>query len=457
LYATAELAPLAAVGGLAAAAAGLSRELRAEGVEIDLVMPDYGGVKLAGEWSFELDDVPAWAAPASVRVGDHPITGHLHLVSVPGIARPHPYNRPDGEGWPDNALRFLAFSMAVASLTRRLAPDVLHLNDWHTGATLAALDPAPPTVLSIHNLAYQGTTGGEWLARIGPRAAHFEWWGGTNPLSGAIALADAIVAVSPNYAREILTPEGGMGLDGALRARGDAVLGIVNGIDTTVWDPATDVHLVATYSASDLAGREVQRKALLDRFGWPDDGALLGAMVTRLTHQKGVDLLLPLVRLLHEVPARLAIVGSGDPSLAGQLTALADAHPGSLVFIDAYDEGLAHQMFAGSDVFVMPSRFEPCGLTQLQAMRYGSVPIVTAVGGLLDTVVDLDASPRTGTGVFAARAESVDVLSALFRAQRRLANKRSLAAIRRRMMSIDWSWEGPARQHVELYERLSES
>jgi starch synthase len=157
------------------------------------------------------------------------------------------------------------------------------------------------------------------------------------------------------------------------------------------------------------------------------------------------------------VPARLAIVGSGDASLAGQLTALADAHPGSLVFIDAYDEGLAHQMFAGSDVFVMPSRFEPCGLTQLQAMRYGSVPIVTAVGGLLDTVVDLDASPRTGTGVFAARAESVDVLSALFRAQRRLANKRSLAAIRRRMMSIDWSWEGPARQHVELYERLSES
>ena len=183
---------------------GLTAELRDAGVDVDVVLPDYAPERdrtpLAGEVSQRLD-VPAWAGPASVRVGDHPTAGRVHLVSVPRMARSHPYLSPDGSGWPDNAARFLAFSRAVAAMVRRGPPDVLHLNDWHTGAVLAALPKPPPSVLTVHNVAYQGVTDGGWLRRLGPRSRHYEWWGGTNPLSGAIALADAVVTVSPNHAK----------------------------------------------------------------------------------------------------------------------------------------------------------------------------------------------------------------------------------------------------------------
>jgi starch synthase len=454
MFATAELSPVATVGGLAAAASGLTQELRRLGVSVDVVMPDYGGVELADEISWRVP-VPEWVGAASVRVGEHAACGRLHLVSVPGMARPHPYLQPSGEGWPDNSSRFLAFSQAVASLVRTDPPDVLHLNDWHTGTVLAALESSPPSVLSLHNLAYQGQTSGSWLGMIGPRAPHFEWWGDTNPLTGAIALADAIVAVSPNYVNEIVTPEGGFGVHEQLAQRGDALLGILNGIDTEVWDPTTDPHLAATFDASDLAQRGANRRALLDRFGWPDDSVPLTAVVTRLTHQKGIDLLVPLVPLLADVPVRLAILGSGDAWLAGQLHELAAEHPASLHFVEGYDETLSHLLFAGADLYLMPSRFEPCGLTQMQAMRYGAIPVVTAVGGLVDTVPDVDGEPRSGRGFVARRAEPADIVTALVRAGRRTADKRRRAAIQRRGMAVDWSWRQPAGEYVELYRRLS--
>ncbi len=455
VFATAELAPVAAVGGLAAAAAGLGAELRRHGVDVDLVMPDYGGIELADERRTALQ-VPAWVGPASVRVGTHPVVGRLHLVDVAGIARPHPYLRPDGEGWADNADRFFRFSRAVAAMIAADPPDVVHLNDWHTGAVLAALESPPPTVLSIHNLAYQGQADARWLAMLGPAARHFEWWGGVNPLSGAIALADRIVAVSPHYATEIVTPEGGCGLDGPLRQRGDALVGILNGIDTDVWDPAADHRIAGAFSAADLAGRAVNRSALCARLGFPDDEVPLAAVVTRLTAQKGIDLLLPLVPLLEQVPMRLAVLGSGDAWLVEQLAALAAAHPCSLAFVDGYDEALSHLMFAGSDVYVMPSRFEPCGLTQMQAMRYGSIPIVTAVGGLVDTVVDADLA-RNGTGFVADRATPHDLLAAMFRAARRLRDRRRRDSIQRRGMAADWSWRGPAAEYLDLYRSILRS
>ena len=230
---------MATVGGLAAAAAGLGAELRRLGVDLEMVLPDYGDVSLVDETTTRLD-VPDWVGAASVRAGHHPAAGRLHLVSVPGMARPHPYLQANGEGWPDNSERFFRFSRAVAALVERDRPDVLHLNDWHTGPVLAGLADPPPTVVSIHNLAYQGVTGSSWLELIGPRASHYEWWGGVNPLAGALALADRIVAVSPHYATEIVTPEGGFGLDGPLRNRRDDLVGILNGIDTDIWDPATD-------------------------------------------------------------------------------------------------------------------------------------------------------------------------------------------------------------------------
>jgi starch synthase len=452
LFATAELSPVATVGGLAAAAAGLGTELRRAGVDVDLVMPDYGDIAVVDETRIDLA-VPSWVGPCVVRRGYHPAVGALTLIGVTGMARPHPYLQPDGSGWPDNSDRFFRFSRAVAALVERDRPDVVHLNDWHTGAALAAIDNAPPSVVSIHNLAYQGIAGPEWLDVIGPRAWHFEWWGSTNPLSGALALADRIVAVSPHYADEIQTPAGGFGLDGLLRDRADALVGILNGIDTGVWDPATDPLIPATYTSTMLSGKATCRTELVTRLGFDDDDVPLATVVTRLTEQKGIDLLLPLVPLLAQIPIRLAVLGSGDALLASELRALADRHPTNFAFIDGYDEALSHLMFAGGDLFVMPSRFEPCGLTQMQAMRYGTVPVVTAVGGLVDTVPDVD-EESSGLGFVAAATTSIDLLAALFRAARMVTKKSKRTALQKRMMKLDWSWTEPAKQYAELYRSL---
>lgn len=452
LFATAELSPIATVGGLAAAAAGLGSELRRAGVDVDLVLPDYGGISLVDETTFELD-VPEWVGAAVVRRGRHPGIGALTLISVPDMARSHPYLRPDGEGWPDNSARFFRFGRAVAALTERDRPDVLHLNDWHTGVALAALENPPPTVVSIHNLAYQGIADGCWLDLLGPNSSHFEWWGGTNPLSGALALADRIVAVSPNYAAEIQTPEDGFGLDAALLQRGASLVGILNGIDTDTWNPATDPHLPTNFSRTDPEGKNRCRSALLDRFGFVDDDVPLATVVTRLTEQKGIDLLVPLIPLLEQIPMRLAVLGSGDAVLAARLHALAVKHRDHLGFVDGYDEPLSHLMFGGADLFLMPSRFEPCGLTQMQAMRYGAVPVVTAVGGLVDTVPDADRDAK-GLGFVADEVTTEHLLAAMFRAARAVSKKRVRASMRRRMMGVDWSWTEPAKLYADVYREL---
>ncbi|WP_040492377.1 glycogen synthase [Ilumatobacter nonamiensis] len=453
IFATAELSPVATVGGLAAAAAGLGRELRRGGIDVDLVMPDYGNVALVDEVTFELD-VPDWVGTATVRRGRHAEVGMLTLVSVPGIARPHPYLQADGSGWEDNSERFFRFSRALAALIERERPDLVHLNDWHTGSALAALGPdAPPTIVSIHNLAYQGVADDSWLERIGAHASHFEWWGGTNPLSGAIALADRIVAVSPHYAEEIQTPEDGFGLDGLLRDRHDVLLGILNGIDTDVWDPSSDPLIPANFTASSLEGKATCRGALVERLGFDADRIPLATVVTRLTDQKGIDLLVPLIPLLDQIPLRLGVLGSGDAALAADLHRLAAQHPESFAFVEGYDEALSHLMFAGADLFLMPSRFEPCGLTQMQAMRYGTPPVVTAVGGLVDTVPDVDRQ-RGGVGFVAAEATPEHLLAAMFRAARRLRTARDRTTLQKRIMSIDWSWSQPAQTYAALYADL---
>lgn len=462
LFATAEVAPLVTVGGLAQASAGLVAELRRKGVDVTLVLPDYGGVTLAGETVRSLR-VPDWVGPASVRTGVHPDVGEISLVRAPGLERSHPYLQPSGEGWPDNDRRFLAFSRCVAALAKADRPDVLHLNDWHTGAALAALDGSIPSVLSLHNLAYQGQTEGLWLKRIGPRASHYEWYGGTNPLSGAIALADAVVAVSPNYATEIMTPAGGFGLDGTLRNRWEVVSGILNGIDPTIWDPASDPALAATYGATTKAGeRDVARRrnraAVFERAGFDaemlDDGVPLAVVVTRLTGQKGADLLLPIVPLLKSIPLRVVVLGSGEASIAAGLRAAADEHPTWFAFVQGYDDAFGHLLFGAGDLYLMPSRFEPCGLAQMQAMRYGAAPVVTDVGGLHDTVSDVD-EHKDGSGFVAHEPSSVAIASALFRAVRRLSNKRERHALMNRIMKLDWSWSSPAGRYIELYERLA--
>ena len=324
------------------------------------------------------------------------------LVQAPGWCAAHPYLQANGEGWPDNTARFLAFSRAVAAIANAERPDVLHLNDWHTGAALAALDGSIPSVLSLHNLAYQGVSGGDWLTRLGPRARHYEWYGTTNPLSGAIALADAVVAVSPNYAVEILTPAGGFGLDGALRNRWDAVSGILNGIDTTVWDPATDDSLASNYAAPARQPARVAAKAAQPcrgargRAGFDDDDDVSacgdGVAAHRPEGRRPPPADRPAAR---SGPAarRRARIRRGSRSPTRSATPRRSTPTGS-AFVHGYDDELAHLLFGAGDLYLMPSRFEPCGLTQMQAMRYGALPVVTDVGGLHDTVSDADRHPR---------------------------------------------------------------
>jgi starch synthase len=397
-----------------------------------------------------------WGAPrAGAGRGPHDAFGEVTLVSVPGIERAHPYLDELGAGWPDNDARFLGFSVGVAVLARATGPDLVHLNDWHTAAAAAGLRSAMPVVLSVHNLAYQGWTALEWVERLGPGADAYAREGACNPLAGGIALADAIVVVSPTYREEVLRPEMGAGLDGLLRERADVLHGIRNGIDVELWDPEDDPHVPAPFGVHDLSGKAVAREALLRRLGLPERPGPLAVAVTRLVEQKGFDLLLPLVPRLHELGLQVGILGAGDAGQADAFRQAAAAHPGTLAFVEGYDEPLSHLLVAGGDLLLMPSRFEPCGLAQMQAMRYGTLPVVTDVGGLHDTVVDLDEDPEQGTGWHASAADSESLLDALERAVRGWFDPGIRAAAQRRGMTADWSWREPAAEHVDLYRRLT--
>jgi starch synthase len=452
LFATAELSPLVSVGGLAEASAGLVIELRAQGVDVEVVVPDYVGSELHDQERIMLD-VPHWAAPASARRGRFDGFGEVTLVDVPGIRRANPYVDESGAGWPDNADRFFAFSAAVAALARSSRPDVLHCNDWHTGAAIGLIDDAIPTVFTIHTIGHQGWTSGGWLGRIHRRPDLYESYGGTNPLAGAVQLADRVLTVSPSYADEIRTPEGGGGLHVQLDALGDRLIGIRNGIDVARWNPEADRFIAAGFSDRDPAGKAHCRAALTEELAWADTKVPIVAMVTRLVDQKGVDLALEATRFADGVPFRLAMLGSGERWIADWARHLAREHPASVWFLDGYDTALAHRLFAGADLLLMPSRFEPCGLAQMQAMAYGTIPVVTAVGGLRDTVADADAD-RKGTGFVAPVADIASIVDALHRAVRAWKQPRRRSGIALRGMGHDWSWQVPARRHVEVYEDL---
>jgi starch synthase len=273
-------------------------------------------------------------------------------------------------------------------------------------------------------------------------------------LTGAIALADRVVTVSPTFALESLQPATSFGLSGPLNARAADFVGILNGIDTDVWDPSNDPHLTLTYDAESIARKRQLRRNLAAELGWPETNEPLIGMVTRLTGQKGVDIALELVPLLDELGARMVLLGSGERDLATLANSAAENSP-RFVFREGYDEGLSHRIFAGSDLYLMPSRFEPAGLTQMQAMRYGTIPVVTDVGGLHDTVVDSDRIPEQGTGFVASEVSAPSVADALGRAVKGWRSTGRRGAIRRRGMSIDWSWSVPASHYAELYSEIS--
>ncbi len=453
MFVTAEFSPVVKVGGLGEACAGLVSALRDLGVEMHVVLPDYGRHPMDHEVGERLG-VPPWVGEAFVRHGR--VRGvNVTMVDVGGIERPHPYVDPDtGEGWEDNDHRFFAFCAAVAELIALDRPDVVHLNDWHAAGVAAFTEDLPPTVLTLHNAAHQGWADPGWQALMGSRGPWFDHLGMTNALVGGIRAADAVVAVSPSYARELLRPETSHGLTRELEAKGDRLTGILNGIAPAEWDPANDPHLAAPFDASDLSGKAICRTALLQMVGLETHPSPVIGMVARLDHQKGVDLALSLAGMLHAMPARLVIHGSGSPSLARLARRTAGAHGDRMSVIDGYDDATAHRIIAGSDLGLVPSRFEPCGLTQMQAMSYGTIPVVTGVGGLVDTVVDLDGDRRRGTGFVADRADTRALTDALRRAVRGWRDPRRRRRVQHRGMTRDWSWADPARRYRRIYRRV---
>ncbi|WP_420134801.1 glycogen synthase GlgA [Rhodopseudomonas sp.] len=468
-----EIFPLIKTGGLADVTGALPTALKPHGIAMRTLVPGYpavlGGIEnpqpvhsFADLFGGSARLLTARCEELELLVLDAP-----HLYVRPG----NPYVGPDAKDWPDNAFRFAALAKVAAEIGQGLlpafVPDVLHAHDWQAGLVPAYLRyserQGPKTVFTIHNLAYQGRFERELLERLGLPARAFsldgvEYWGGIGYLKAGLQLADRITTVSPTYAQEIQASEAGMGLEGLLRLRADRLSGILNGVDTQVWDPATDALIAATYDLETIGARARNKQALQTRFGLKTDAdALLLGVVSRLSWQKGLDMLLEVLPGLLADGTQLALLGSGDAPLEEGFRAAALAHPGQVGAVIGYDEALAHQIQAGADVLLVPSRFEPCGLTQLCALRYGAVPVVARVGGLADTVVDAnEMAIATGvaTGVQFSPVTAEMLAKALTKTSALYADHTTWRNLQINGMTTDVSWKNPAQHYAKLYREL---
>jgi starch synthase len=479
LYITAELYPWVKSGGLGDVAAALPPALLAEGIDVRLLLPGFRGFLDAFSGITDVARLTTPFAGERVRVGLAQLPGTralAYLVDHPAFYdRPgNPYAGPDGSDWPDNHRRFGLFGWIAAELARGAdpgwRPDILHGHDWHTGlapAYLAAQPPAEgriPTVFTVHNLAYRGPFPGAVFPELALPPEFFsidgvEFFGMVSFIKAGLFYSDRLTTVSPTYAHEIQTPAFGWGLDGLLRARAGVLTGILNGVDTRVWDPRHDAILPQPYSEeSAAAGKQAAKAALQHRLGLePIERAPLLGAVSRLTPQKGLDLMLAGLPDLVAGGGQLALLGSGDGDLERAFASAAERHRGRVGVRIGYDESLAHLIIAGSDMILVPSRFEPCGLTQLYALRYGALPLVRRVGGLADTVVDATAtnlSEGVATG-FAFEDDSPSALmSAIGRATALFREREIWQRMMRRAMTRDFSWAAAARRYAAVYRTL---
>ncbi len=469
-----EVFPLIKTGGLADVVGALPAAVAREGVEIRTLVPAYPAVlaKLTNaQPAHAYEDL--FGGPARVIAGkasglDLFAIDAPHLYDRPG----NPYLGPDGLNWPDNARRFAALARVGADIglgaIDAFRPQVVHAHDWQAALAPAYLayagGPRPGTVITIHNMAFQGHFPSSIFGELGLPPYAFtidgvEYFGGVGYLKAGLGLSDRITTVSPTYAREIMTPQFGMALDGLLRSRAAVVQGIVNGIDDMVWNPATDAALPQTYSALRIDMRVRNKTALQTQMGLASgvDRPLFG-VISRLSDQKGLDLLLQTLPGLIAEGGQLALLGSGEPWLEAGFSAAATARPDSVSCVLGYDEKLAHLIQAGADFIVVPSRFEPCGLTQLCALRYGAPPIVARVGGLADTVIDANeaataAGVATGVQFYPPAVESLTY--ALNRALDIARDPAVLRRLRLNGMRSDVSWRGPAKRYAALYRDLA--
>jgi starch synthase len=478
LFLSTELAPFVKVGGLADVAAALPKALRALGHKVTIVAPRFAAFEAGGLlMARRLTPLrlPLGDRTVEVTVFDGRLASQvdLTLVDAPGMFdRPGVYG--DGaEDYTDNATRFAVLSRAAAEIARQRAAagspfDIVQCNDWPAALVpsylreMTAQTPAlgaTKTVLTIHNVAHQGVFPKEVLPETGLGWEAFtidglEFYGGINLLKQGIVTADAVTTVSATYAAEIQTPEGGHKLDGVLRRRGP-ITGIVNGVDYSVWNPATDPAIAARYDAEDLSNKARCRGALQREVGLPlDPNAPLVVCVGRITPQKGSDVLArTLPQLLRATDAQVIVAGDGDPAIVHAIEHAVGRSHGRAVFARAAPEPLVHRIFAGGDIALVPSRYEPCGLVQMYAQRYGTLPVAHATGGLVDTIVDCDAKLETGSGfLFQGVTEE-----ALLGATERAIAARTLAAwprLVRRVMLADRGWDRPARRYDQLFRSL---
>ena len=469
---TPEARPFAKTGGLADVSGALPEALAHLGHRVTVVLPRYRGADISGASSV--------AAEIPFGPNGYPVTFHEKalgervtavLIDAPALYdRDGLYGDAHGE-YGDNAFRFAVLSRGALEYARLRGarPSVIHAHDWQAALvpvyakTELASDPiigGVRTVLTIHNLAFQGLFSPDVLGWINlPTGLYhpgvLEFWGRASALKGGVVFSDVITTVSPNYAREVLQSEFGFGFDGILRDRARDLVGILNGIDTSTWNPAEDRYLPKPFSADALEGKAAAKRGLLEHVGLVADAETLGrpviGIVSRLTHQKGFDLVLGAGHRLFEMDVTWVMLGSGEPHYQAFWVDAARRHPDRVAARIGFDDRVAHLIEGGGDMFLMPSWYEPCGLNQMYSLRYGTLPIVRATGGLDDTVRDADADPAHGTG-FKFREFSADaMLDAIRRARRAFTDPDRWRAIQRRGMAEDHSWDVSAREYVKVY------
>lgn len=478
LFVTPECAPMVKTGGLGDVSAALPQSLARLGCDVALLMPAYGNMRIDGTLQaiVALPAEGAWPAAQLLRVATaQGLT--LWLLSCPALygTADSPYSQPTDQSGPAHALRFGMLAHVAARIGSRDTPcgwqaDLVHANDWP--AALAPLylhqrreagdTTTARSLITVHNLAFQGVFPMEAADLLGIAPAHrgiegVEYWGQMSMLKAGLQFADAITTVSPTYAREIQQPDLGFGLDGVLRSRAQHLHGLLNGIDTAVWNPATDPLIPARYSASQLAPKAQNRVALRQRCGLVDSAGPLFGFVGRLTAQKGLDMVLEASGRLLAQGGQLVVLGKGDAALEEAVRDLANAHPGRVHATIAFDETLAHWIEAGADCFLMPSRFEPCGLNQMYSLAYGTPPLVTRTGGLADTVRDDregGGQAEGGNGFVMDSVTQAAFEAALDRVFRAWQNPAQWQRLQQRGMQADAGWDQAARPYVALYQRL---
>ncbi len=478
LFCASEAAPYAKTGGLADVADALPAVLKDLGCDVRLFIPFYRCVR---DWVKAPKLLPA-PSPISVGIHDYRVN-LLETRALSGIPlyllekdeffdRSYLYGSPGAGDYEDNAERFITFCRAIHSLCHALrwSPSILHLHDWQTALAAAyhrtqwRHDPLladAKTILTIHNLAYQGVFPPHYFSLTGLPAEAFsihgmEFWGNCNFLKAGLVYSDHLTTVSRRYSREIQGEEAGYGLHGVLMNRADRLSGILNGIDQTVWNPATDSFIAQNFSAARLAGKRQCKAALLAELGFPDhvENLALVGMIGRLATQKGYHLVSEIVDDLMALPLVLAILGSGDAEIEEMLQAMAERYPERIKLVLEFNEPLAHRIEAGADLFLMPSAYEPCGLNQMYSLRYGTIPVVHATGGLDDSVVDILAEPSLGTGFKFYRYEGQALLDSVKAALELFRNPEKWLELQRRAMAQEFSWRRSAGEYLEVYEKV---